>query len=231
MADQTFRHPNQMGSVSQQRSEDSASATQNLADQARSAGRDLKDKAAQVVESSSEAIKSSSEAVKERASDLADAAKDAASQMLKQTVEGQKNVGADYVGNLAETMRRAAREFDNDLPFAGTYIRKAASQVEDVAEKIRAGNLSDLVQGAQSFARRQPTAFLGMAVLAGFGAVRFFKSSSQPTSYSQPGGGQSRDYSQSAGGGYSRPDAGADGLSGSTVSHMENQGYRDEARR
>ena len=77
------------------------------------------------------------------------------------------------------TMRRAAREFDTDLPIAGTYIRKAASQIEGVSDHIRNGNLNDLVRNAQSFARRQPTAFLGLAVLAGFGAVRFLKSSSE----------------------------------------------------
>ena len=74
-------------------------------------------------------------------------------------------------------MRRAAREFDHDLPIAGAYIRKAASQIEGVSDQIKTGNFSDLVRGAQSFARRQPTAFLGLAVLAGFGAVRFLKSS------------------------------------------------------
>jgi hypothetical protein len=74
-------------------------------------------------------------------------------------------------------MRRAAREFDGDLPIAGVYIRKAASQIEGVSDSIKTGNFKDLVRGAQSFARRQPTAFLGMAVLAGFGVVRFLKSS------------------------------------------------------
>jgi len=79
-------------------------------------------------------------------------------------------------------MRRAAREFDNELPIAGTYIRKAASQVEVVSDSIRNGNFNDLMSGAQSFARRQPTAFLGMAVLAGFGLVRFLKSSAETSS-------------------------------------------------
>jgi hypothetical protein len=78
-------------------------------------------------------------------------------------------------------MRRAAREFDSELPIAGTYIRKAASQVEMVSDSIRNGNFNDLISGAQSFARRQPTAFLGMAVLAGFGLVRFLKSSADAT--------------------------------------------------
>ena len=76
-------------------------------------------------------------------------------------------------------MRRAAREFDRDLHIAGTYIRKAASQVEVVSDSIRNGNFNDLLRNAQSFARRQPTAFLGMAVLAGFGVIRFLKSSAE----------------------------------------------------
>ena len=139
-----------------------------------SAGKDFADKAKDIAESSSDKIKG-------QASDLVDAAKDVASQAsdkIKDAVSDQKASGAEYVGNLADTMRRAAREFDTDLPIAGTYIRKAASQVEGVSEQIRNGNLNDLVRSAQSFARRQPTAFLGIAVLAGFGAVRFLKSSS-----------------------------------------------------
>src|SRR5882757_6678588 len=169
MADQTFGSTDKGGAPF----EKAASAAKSLADQALAASRDLKEKAAGMADSSTEAIK-------DRASDAMDAAKDMASQAtdrLKQTVDDQKNAGADYVGNLADTMRRAAREFDHDLPIAGAYIRKAASQIEGVSDQIKTGNFSDLVSGAQSFARRQPTAFLGLAVLAGFGAVRFLKSS------------------------------------------------------
>src|SRR6202022_1634586 len=162
--------------------ETAATAAKSVTDQALSAGRDLKAKAADMAGSSSEAIK-------DHASDFVDAAKDVASQAtdkFKQTVDGQKSAGADYVGSLADTIRRAAREFDGDLPIAGTYIRKAASQVEGVADTIRTGNFNDLVRGAQSFARRQPTAFLGMAVLAGFGVVRFLKSSANDAAPANP---------------------------------------------
>lgn len=165
-----------------------ADQAKSVADQALSASRELKDKAVGMAGSSAEAIKG-------RASEAMDAAKDMASQAtdkLKQTVDGQKNAGADYVGNLADTMRRAAREFDHDLPIAGAYIRKAAAQIEGVSDQIKTGDISDLVRGAQSFARRQPTAFLGLAVLAGFGAVRFLKSSAHSSEApSQPnhGGG------------------------------------------
>ena len=206
MADQKFRSTDQTGlGTAPHGFEKAATAAKTVTDQAVSAGRDLKDKAIDMAGSSSEAIKG-------HASDFADAAKDVASQAtdkLKQTVDGQKNASAEYAGSLADTIRRAAREFDSDLPIAGTYIRKAASQVEGVAETIRTGNFNDLVKGAQSFARRQPTAFLGMAVLAGFGVVRFLKSSANDKE-----GSASRQ----------------DRFAGSVPnrSHADNKGYRDE---
>lgn len=187
MADQTFSPGSQTGNGSSHGFEKAATPSKNLADQALSAGREIKDKAVGLVGASSDTIK-------EQASDFVDSAKDVASQAtdkLKQAVNDQKSAGADYVGSLAGTIRRAAKEFDGDLPIAGTYIRKAAAQVEGVADSIRSGNFNDLVKGAQSFARRQPTAFLGIAVLAGFGVVRFLKSSATDSdrSGSQPASG------------------------------------------
>jgi hypothetical protein len=209
MADQTFRSTDQTGSgTAPHGSEKAATAAKTVTDQALSAGRGLKDKAMDMAGSSSEAIKG-------HASDFVDAAKDVASQAtgkLKQTFDGQKSAGAEYVGSLADTMRRAAREFDGDLPIAGTYIRKAASQVEGVSNSIRAGNFNDLLRGAQSFARRQPTAFLGMAVLAGFGVVRFLKSSAET----------------SEGGGSDLSDGNILARHSASQSNADNKGYRDE---
>jgi hypothetical protein len=218
MADQTFTDKSEAASSTSSAPHGFANATgaakglgeqaKSVADQALSAGRDLKDKAVDVAGSSAEALKG-------HASDLVDAAKDVATQTtdkFKQTVDNQKIAGAEYVGGLANTMRRAAREFDGDLPIAGTYIRKAASQVEGVSESIKTGNLNDLVRTAQAFARRQPTAFLGMAVLAGFGVVRFLKSSadsSESTTVRHIGG---------------------DAFTGTSVNktRVDNKGYRDE---
>jgi ElaB/YqjD/DUF883 family membrane-anchored ribosome-binding protein len=157
---------------------EAAAPIKSLSDQAMSMGKDITDKAKEMAGSSTDAIR-------EHASDFVDAAKDVASQAsekLKGAVDDRKSSGAEYVGSLANSMRRAAREFDADLPIAGTYIRKAASQVEGVSDTIRTGSFNDLVRNAQSFARRQPTAFLGIAVLAGFGVVRFLKSSSEAAS-------------------------------------------------
>jgi hypothetical protein len=147
-------------------------APKGVADQAIAVGRDIQNAALNFADASAGALK-------DHASDLVDSAKEIASQAgdrLQKTVVEQKGAGADYVGNLAQTLRRAAGEFDADVPLAATYIRKAADQVANAADALREGNLNDLIQGAQSFARNQPTAFLGLAVLVGFGVVRFLKS-------------------------------------------------------
>ena len=84
-----------------------------------------------------------------------------------------------FAGNI----RDAARAFESDAPFAARGINSAAEYVEDAAEKIRNGSFRDLVDGATDFAKRQPAAFLGISVLAGFAAVRFLKASGgQPSS-------------------------------------------------
>jgi gas vesicle protein len=210
MADQTFRTADQKGSVSPQGFEKAPTAGKSVADQALSAGRDLKDKAIGMAATSSNAIK-------DQASEFVDAAKGVASQAtdkLKQTVDGQKKAGAEYVDNLADTMRRAAREFDGDLPIAGVYIRKAASQIEGVSDSIKTGNFKDLVQGAQSFARRQPTVFLGIAVLAGFGVVRFLKSSANA--------------SEGSGAGSHRTGGDTIASNAANRSRPDNKGYHDE---
>jgi hypothetical protein len=217
MADQTFQNTDQRGTASPQGFEKAASTAKSVTDQALSVGRDLKDKAVGMAGSSSDVIK-------DQASEFVDAAKDVASQAtdkLKQTVETQKTAGAEYVGSLADTMRRAAREFDGDLPIAGVYIRKAASQIEGVSDSIKTGNFKDLMRGAQSFARRQPTAFLGMAVLAGFGAVRFLKSSADDA---EGTGSPQGDGDKFAGNSANRAQADR----GQNRSHTDSMGYRDD---
>src|SRR5919201_882401 len=87
------------------------------------------------------------------------------------------DTGADFVGKLAGDIREAARAFEKDVPFAARGINSAAEYVDEAAEKIRNGSFRDLVDGATDFAKRQPAAFLGLSVLAGFAAVRFLKAS------------------------------------------------------
>jgi len=152
---------------------DGQKSAEKIADAASSAGRDLRTKAADLATNASAMVKEQASGLADQAAKLGAEAAD----KIKDTVNGQRGVGADYVDTLAETIRRAAGEFDDAVPMAANYIRLAADQVERVSGALREGEVSDLVRNAQDFARRQPTAFLGLTLLAGFGVVRFLKSS------------------------------------------------------
>lgn len=156
----------------QQQGRSEARTPADVIEKAKAAGRDLQDAAVDLAQSSQDAIKA-------HASDALHAAKDLASSTADR-VQGklaeQKGVGADYADGFARSMRQAAEQFERQSPLAASYIRKAAGQIESASDALRDGNINDLVQGVQRFARGQPTAFFGFALLAGFGVVRFLKS-------------------------------------------------------
>jgi len=156
-------------------------SSQNLKDQVADAGEEVKRRAG-------DAFRASTDAARDKFKDAADAAKDVASDTVDQfkghTREQQRS-GADFIERFAGNIREAARAFENDAPFAARGINSAAEYVDDAAEKIRNGSFRDLVDGATDFAKRQPAAFLGMSVLAGFAAIRFLKASGGQSSSSQ----------------------------------------------
>ena len=154
--------------------------TDDLGGKARAMGRDLKDQASELAESVTETVKSQAANLTEQAREVASDA----GEKMKTAVADQKSAGADYIGNVAEMVRRASYEFDGQLPQAGHYIRQAAAQINTVSDALRTRDISELAGDVQEFARKQPAAFFGAAVLAGFAAVRFFKSAPERNGYS-----------------------------------------------
>jgi len=157
-------------------------SSQNLKDQVADAGAEVKQRA-------DDALRASSDVARDKLKEAADAAKDVASETVDQfqgEAREQQRSGADFIERFAGNVREAARAFESEAPFAARGINSAAEYVEDAAEKIRNGSLRDLVDGATDFAKRQPAAFLGISVLAGFAAIRFLKASGRgQTSSSQ----------------------------------------------
>ena len=145
---------------------------------------DLSHKASDMVRE----IKSQAEDLKGRAADTfaqnASQAKEAgagfaqsATRKVEDVLTNQKAMGADYIASLAQAAERAANEFDNDLPQAAQYIRRASHTMSGVADQIRDREVRDLLGEVTEFARRQPTLVFGGAMLLGFAALRFLKSS------------------------------------------------------
>jgi len=155
-------------------------SSQNLKDQVVDAGAEMKQRAG-------DAKSATTDTAPDKFKKAADAAKDVVSGTANQ-VQGQahdkQRSGADFIERFAGNIREAARAFETDAPFAARGIDAAAEYVEDAAEKIRDGSFRDLVDNATDFAKRQPAAFLGISVLAGFAAVRFLRASGDGASSS-----------------------------------------------
>ena len=150
----------------------------NLADQAKTLGKDLKTKASELTDTVTRAAK-------DQAGEIGTAAKDMAAEATSRVtslMNEQKTASADYLGTLAQAVQRAAGEFESDVPQAAHYIRQAAGQIDAFARTVRRRDMRELVGEVQEFARRQPTLFFGGAVILGFAALRFFKSSSPSAS-------------------------------------------------
>jgi hypothetical protein len=108
--------------------------------------------------------------LKQEASRIAGAAEEA--------VAGKKNIAAEYVEAVAVAIDRGAQELEQKgRSESASLAHRAADQLEGLAKQITSRQPRELFDDFQSFARRQPALCFGIAALAGFGLVRFLKSS------------------------------------------------------
>ena len=106
---------------------------------------------------------------------LMDRVKDSATAQLST----QKSRATDGLGSLASTIRQSSQPFrDGQQDMIAQYVEKAADQLERLSTHLRDRDVSDLMDDAQRFARRQPAVFVGAAFAVGVVAARFLKSSS-----------------------------------------------------
>jgi uncharacterized protein YjbJ (UPF0337 family) len=98
--------------------------------------------------------------------------------------EEGKAAGAEKASVLADAIRNAARDLEGASPEIAHHVRGAADSVQGIAAALRDRSAGQLFEDVSDFARRQPTAFFGVAAVAGFALARFMKSSTAM----QPGG-------------------------------------------
>jgi hypothetical protein len=144
----------------------------DLSGKAKDMVRDVKARASDLTDEVTRAAKNNASQLGDAALDMANSAKD----KVEAAVSERKSVGADYIGSIAQATERAAHEFEAELPQAARYIRQASAQIQGVADTVRERDVRELVGEVQDFARRQPTLFFGGAVVLGFAALRFLKS-------------------------------------------------------
>jgi hypothetical protein len=100
-------------------------------------------------------------------------AKDAASAQLNE----HKQTAAGTLADFAQALRKAAHEGGGRDSGVAGFADVAADGLERFSGTLRSKDLNALMHDAESFARKQPIAFFGAAVAAGFIAMRFLKSS------------------------------------------------------
>ena len=95
----------------------------------------------------------------------------------------QQQAAAGSLGDFAGALRKSADQLQGGQhKSAARFAQTAASSLEQLSGALKNRDLESMVRDAEGFARRQPAAFFGAAVLAGFLAVRFLKSSSHHSS-------------------------------------------------
>jgi len=100
-----------------------------------------------------------------------------AAEQVQSFAERQKSLGAEQLGGVARAVHSAAREFESEMPGVAQSVHNAAAKLEDASSSLREQSPEDIVGAIGRFARNQPAAFFGGAILAGFALSRFLKSS------------------------------------------------------
>src|ERR1043166_1004873 len=96
----------------------------------------------------------------------------------KELAEAQKQSGAGRIGGGAPAgAKHAPDDLDQELPRAAGYLHQAADTMERASAALKEQSIDELIGGLGRFARSQPAAFFGAAVLTGFALSRFLKNS------------------------------------------------------
>jgi hypothetical protein len=112
-----------------------------------------------------------------------------ASSRMKGLVGDKVASGAELIGHVASSTRRAAEDLDPKAPQISGLLRDASDRFEEFSHTIRDKSVDELMETATAFARRQPAILFGAAALAGFALFRMFKAT--PLEQHKPASGSS----------------------------------------
>ena len=161
------------------------------ADAAAAEARRAADKAKQGAGDVAEEARKVAADVSANASEAARGLASSATEQLHDVAEDRKEQAAERVSRIAQAVDNAAGELDREIPFVGHYVHRTAHELEVVAGEVRERDVSELVDVAKGFARRQPALFAGVTGLLGFAAVRFLMASPSSVEGAQGAAGSS----------------------------------------
>jgi hypothetical protein len=99
---------------------------------------------------------------------------------LTDLASDRKDAAADFIRALAAAVQRGAEELEESgRQDSASLIRRASSDIEGFARTVQSREPGELVAQVQDFARRRPALVAGVAIAAGFAAMRFLMSSAK----------------------------------------------------
>jgi uncharacterized protein YjbJ (UPF0337 family) len=119
------------------------------------------------------------EKVREKAAEVAGKAKE----QIEGRYDEQKGRALSEVNQLASALRRAGNDLSGEGGIGSTLLGRVAGHLESLGTTMDGKNLDDIVNDVERLARRNPAMFLGGAMLIGFAASRFLKSSGRNDAY------------------------------------------------
>lgn len=130
------------------------------------------------------------EAAREKASEVKDQVQGKAAEVKEQVanqatsrLEQGKEQAVESLGTVASAVRQTGGQLrKQDHNGVAEYVERAAGRIEEFGAYLGNRSLNELVADAESFARREPTLFVGGSFLLGLFGARFLKSSGQAES-------------------------------------------------
>ncbi len=111
---------------------------------------------------------------------------------LGKQVDERSTVIGQQIGSLAQDLRNVGDQLRESGTVGGAagYVDQGAELVDKVAQYLQDADSDRLIGDLEHYARRQPWAIAGAALVLGFAASRFLKTSSVRRYTSAYGGGR-----------------------------------------
>ncbi|MBP1806419.1 hypothetical protein [Rubellimicrobium aerolatum] len=133
----------------------------------------------------SDAGRQTYEQVKSKAMEAMPKITEAAKSQAMEQAETAKDALASTGERLAQSLRSGVEGGDESIQ--ARLMAAAADTVSDWSNQLRGRSFQEIVGQAESFARRNPGAFVAAAALAGFALARFARASAPSKSYGSSG--------------------------------------------
>ena len=112
----------------------------------------------------------------------------------REQLETRKRMAAEQIEEVAHALSRAGEQLENQPTLAG-YASQIATNVSNLATRLRDGSVEDLIDDTRRLARRNPGLFILGSFAAGVALARFLKSSQSTLTEAGEYAGEEDEYS------------------------------------